>query len=146
MKIPFLVLVLQGIPEQIGIVTLAFVIAKASLDWGKIISSGVFLAVSAYLLRMLPITFGVHTIVLIGFLFFILFKFAKVNLTTSIVTSIVSFLALIVFETVSLSILMPLFNITHDLFISNVIIRVLITIPQVLLIYLTAYLIKKLRN
>jgi len=139
---PLIALILQGIPEQIAVVTLAFVIARVPLDWKKIILGGIFLALSVYLLRMLPITFGVHTIVLIGFLFFIVFRSGQVSLTSSIITSILSILTLIILEIISLSILMPVFNITHDVFVKNVFLRILITLPQVLLIFIVAFVIR----
>ncbi len=75
MNIRFLALVFQGIPEQIAIVPLAFVIAKVPIRWIEIIPIGIGLAFVAYVLRLLPITFGVHTIFLNAFFVFIFIQF-----------------------------------------------------------------------
>jgi len=72
MEMTFLTLLLLGIPEQVGIVVLATSLAKTSLKFKEIIFMGTILAVSAYLIRQIPITFGVHTVVLIGINFFYL--------------------------------------------------------------------------
>ena len=146
MKIPVLALILQGIPEQIAVATLAFVIAKIPLQWKRIVLIGVLLAFSSYVLRLFPITFGIHTIVIIGLLFILLVKIAKGNLNTALTASLLSFLGLIIAETVCLSILMPLFGVTSEMLFSNITIRVLITLPQVFLLFMLAFVVFKIRS
>lgn len=146
MKIPLIALILQGIPEQIAVVTLAFVIAKISIDWKKISLIGIILALSSYVLRLFPITFGIHTIVLIALLFIFLIKLNQINLNVALVASLISFLALIITETICIKILMSLFNITSAAIISNTVIRILISLPQVLIMFLLAYVIYNVRT
>lgn len=146
MKIPLIALILQGIPEQIAVVTLAFVIAKISIDWKKISLIGIILALSSYVLRLFPITFGIHTIVLIALLFIFLIKLNQINLNVALVASLISFLALIITETICIKILMFLFNITSAAIISNTVIRILTSLPQVLIIFLLAYVIYNVRT
>ena len=146
MKIPFIALILQGIPEQIAIVTFAFVIAKIKFDWKKIFVIGIMLALTSYIVRQFPITFGIHTILMIGLLFVLLVALAKANINTAIIASLLSFLAIIVSETVCLALLMPLFGVTSDMFFSNVTIRILITLPQVSVMFIFAFIIYKFIN
>ncbi len=146
MKIPFIALILQGIPETIAVATLAFVIAKLPLEWKKIVLCGVILAFSSYVLRLFPITFGVHTIFAIGLLFILLIKIAKSNINTALIASLFSYLAVIITETICLSLLMPLFNVTSEMILANNTIRILITLPQVLVMYILAFIVYKIRN
>ncbi|WP_242837037.1 hypothetical protein [Dehalobacter restrictus] len=78
MKIPIIALILQGIPEQIAVVTLAYVIAGMPFAWKKIVSMGIILALTSYLLRFFPILFGLHTVIMLVLLFILLFFGARV--------------------------------------------------------------------
>lgn len=146
MKIPFLAFILQGIPEQIAIVTLAFVISKIPLNAKKIIFIGLIMGASSYLIRMFPVTFGVHTLIVIGLLFILLVKIADGNLNNSLIASLLSFLAVIVVETICVSILMPLFNVTSEMLFTNTTIRILVSLPQVFIIFGLSFIILKIRK
>lgn len=145
MKIPFLAFILQGIPEMIAIVLLAFVITKASLEWKKICIIGIIMGFASYFIRLLPLTFGIHTVILIGILFIILSKYARVNFNSALIGSLLSFLAIIVAETISLSLLMPIFNVTSEILFTNTIVRVLISWPQILFVIALSFCIHKFR-
>ncbi|KUO64102.1 MAG: hypothetical protein APF84_08310 [Gracilibacter sp. BRH_c7a] len=146
MKIPFLALILQGIPETIAVATLAFVVAKIPIKWKKIVLIGMILAFTSFGLRLFPITFGIHTIFSIGLLFILLIRIGRSNLNTALIASLLSYLAVIISETVCLSLLMPLFGVTSDMILSNVTIRILITFPQVLMMFMIAYTVYRFRN
>lgn len=146
MKIPLLAFIFQGLPEQIGVVTLAFIINKLELKWKRVCLYGFALAFTAFVLRSLPISFGVHTVVLIGFLFWILYYREKININNAIITSILCFLALVIIEMFSVTIIIKAFAIDLIMLEENVIIRTLVTLPQVFIIYLIAFIIKAYRK
>ena len=143
MDIPLIALLLQGIPEQTAVVTLAFVIAKIPLDWRKILLIGTVLAFVAYLLRLFSFSFGIHTILLIILLFIALTWLGKGDFSLSLIASLLSFLALVIFEFVCLSVLMPVFGATPETLFTNLVIRIAMTEPQVLLLFTTAFLLNK---
>lgn len=143
MKIPLLSLFLQGIPESIATYTLAFVIAKLPLEWKKLAGYGILGAFCSYIIRLLPITFGVHTIFLIGLQFFILIQTGKVTILTSLKASLISFLSLVLLETAFISLLIPLCGINFEDFSNSVTIRILITLPQVFALFFLAFAIHK---
>ena len=146
MKIPFIALILQGIPEQIAVATLAFVIANIPLDWKRIVSIGILLAFSSYVLRLFPITFGIHTIVIIGLLFILLIKIGKSNVNSALIASLISFLGLIIIETICISILLPVFGVTSEVLLTNTVVRVLISLPQVLVIFMLTFIVFKIKT
>ena len=146
MKIPFIALILQGIPEQIAVATLAFVIANLPLDWRKIVGCGILLGISSYTLRLLPITFGIPTILLMSILFILLVKIGKSNINSALVSSLFSFLGLIVVESVCLLTLMPIFEVTPEELFTNTAIRIFIGLPQVIIMFLIAFTVYKVKN
>jgi hypothetical protein len=146
MKIPIFSLLLQGIPEQIAVTTLAYVIAKIPLKVSKIIILGIILALSAYLIRLTSLPFGVHIVALVILLFIFLIWLGKGNIYLSLLASILSFLVLAIFETVCLSLLMPVFHLTPAALQTDSVARIAIAEPQVLLLFATAFIVKKYRK
>lgn len=147
MKIPILALIFQGIPEQIAVAALAFVIANIPLIWKRIVLIGTIIAVSSYILRFfLPITFGIHTVLMIGLLFVLLIVLGKGNINSSLLASLLSFLSLIVAETICLSILMPLFGATLESMTTDAPTRIVVGLPQVFVILILTYVIYKFKK
>lgn len=142
-NIPLIVLLLQGIPEIIAIVTLAFVIAKINIKWNKILLIGVPLAVCEYVVRLFPIPFGIHTILLLILLFIGLTVIGKGEFSLSLIASLLSFLVLIICEFVCLSLLMPIFRVTPETLSLHPIIRIVIAEPHVLILFISAFLLNK---
>ncbi len=145
MRIPFIALILQGIPETIAIVTLSFIIAKIPLQWKKIVLIGVVIALTSYVIRMFPVTFGIHTILLISLLFIFLIKLGRSSINTALIASLLSYLAIILAETACVSILMPVFGVTPEVLFTNTTVRILISYPQVLVMFMLSYILFKIR-
>ena len=142
-NIPLIAFLLQGIPELIAEVTLAFVIARIPLKWNKILLIGIVLATISYVVRLFPIPFGVHLFLLIILLFIALTWQGKGDLSLSLLASLFSILTLVIFEFVCLSLLMPVFGVTPETIFTNLVIRIVITEPQVILMFISAFLLNK---
>jgi hypothetical protein len=155
-------LLLQGIPEQIAVVTLACVIAGIPRKVKKIIAIGAILAVSAYVVRLFPIPFGVHTMLLTILLFIALIWLSKGDLSLSIIACLSSYLTLAVSEFVCFKLIMYFFGITNEALseimsvdmdvgtmltesqeLMLLIKRIAIAEPQVLLTFILAFILNK---
>lgn len=143
MKVPLIALIIQGIPECISTITLIFVIAGIKLEWRKIILLGFICALIVYIIRLLPITFGTHTIILIGLMTIFLISFFQVPLFIAIKSSLIGYLVLIIVESICIFSLFSLFNINFEYFFSNVTIRILTTLPQVFILFIMSFIIFK---
>lgn len=143
MKISFVALLLQGIPETVAVVTLAFIIAKLPLDWPKIILIGASLAFIAYFVRLFPIPFGIHTIFLLFLLFICISTLSDGDLSLFFTACLLSYLTLAIFETVCLFGSMIIFNIPPKTLAANQVITVVIGETHVLLLFSFAYILKK---
>ena len=142
-EIPFIALILQGIPEQTALISLAFVIARIPLKLNRILWIGIALAFCAYVVRLLPIPFGIHTILLLFILFTIITKECKGDVGFSFLASSLSFLALAIFEFTCMSLFMLSFGFRPETLFNDLTIRILVGEPHVLLLFISAYLINK---
>ncbi len=69
--------VIRSIPESIVLILSSFILLDLELDTKKILKIGCFLGVIISLIRKLPISFGVHTLLSMIVLGLILFKITK---------------------------------------------------------------------
>ncbi|MFZ7103531.1 MAG: hypothetical protein ACOWWO_12885 [Peptococcaceae bacterium] len=143
MEISLPVFVFMGIPEGIALATLAFTILDLKVSLKYLFLVGTTLSTVVYLLRLLPITFGVHTIISILVLFFILNILFKANVILSIMVSLTTYLILILSETISIIVCVKIFNLTQVIIEDDLLLEIAIGYPHILLIFLTAYLIDK---
>lgn len=146
MRIPLMAFILQGIPECMAIMTLAFVLAGIKLEWKRIALYGFILALATYFVRLLPITFGTHTIILMGFVFILLIYYFQVPIFTAFKASLVSYLCLIIAEYTCISLFSTLFNLSFEVFLTDVTTRILATLPQVFILFIIAFVIFKVRT
>lgn len=140
-----LALIFQGIPEMIALTTFAFVLAKADLNWRIICASGVVMGVIAFVIRLLPVTFGVHTIVLIFLLIIIIHQFAKVEIIKTVVSVFLSFVVLVLLETVTHVTLFSVLEFSMETVMNSEMLMILVGIPQIVLLFLISFVIKKIR-
>ena len=143
-KIPLIALLLQGIPEQTAVITLAFVIAGIPLKWNRVLLIGIVLALCAYVVRQFSIPFGIHTILLLGILFVILTRLSKGDVGLSFIASSSSFLVLVIFEFSCMTLFMHIFGFTPETLFNDVTLRIVVGEPQVLLLFISAFLLNKL--
>lgn len=136
-------LIFQGIPEQIAVATLAFVISGIPLKWKKIILIGISLAFISYGVRLFPIPFGTHTLLLIIVLFLALTLLSKGDLSLSLIASLISFLLLVIFELVGVSLLMRIMGMTPETLFASTLRRTMVGESNVLLMFLAAFLLNK---
>lgn len=143
MEVPVNVLLLLGIPEGTAITTLAFVISRIPLKLNKILLIGTALAVSAYVVRKFPLPFGIHTILIILILFIVLTRLSKGDLGLSFMASLLSYLALVIFETACFSLHMPVFGIAARTLSNFNTGKIALGEIHVLLLFFSAYMLNK---
>lgn len=98
----------------------------------------------SYFVRLLPIPFGIHTIVYLVLQFLLLTIVGKGELSLSIFASLLSFFALTTFEYIDLTLFMKIFDISAETLISNPVIYMVAGEPQVLFLLISAFLLHKL--
>ena len=100
---------LSGTPETMGLIALNLALARVPLRWGRVAVVGLVFTVVVYLIRSLPIPFGIHTIV--GALLIVLF----INYATKVTMSkalLISFMSLVALAAIEMLVMEPYFAIT----------------------------------
>ncbi|MDA8222388.1 hypothetical protein [Desulfosporosinus sp.] len=143
MKIPMIVLLLQGIPEGTALTALAFVISRIPLKVNQILLVGTTLAVCANVIRLFPIPMGLHTVLGTLVLFLIITRLSKGDVGLSFIASILSCLTLIIFETACLPLLKPVSILAPKTLSTYHAIRIILGDIHVLLLFISAFLLKK---
>mgnify|MGYP005852229711 CR=1 FL=1 len=143
MEIPFLAWLLQSVPETIGTVSIVICLGYGYLYWKPIIIIGLIQAVLVYLIRLLPITFGVHTVILIITLAVLSSWIGRININKAIVYSNISILILILSEFIIVNMWIYFANFSLNEITNVVAVRVITGMPQVIILFLTAVFISK---
>lgn len=146
MRIPLIVLILQGFPEGIALCTLAFILAMLPLNWKKIIIGGILLPTIVYFIRLLPFQYGIHTVMMIALLFFYLVKVGKASITNSLISCLVSFFILCVAETTVMYIVISFFELSSQDYLANNYWLIITGLIHVFIIFIISFLIYNLRN
>lgn len=133
MQIPFLAWLLQGIPESIASVALIMVLSTGKLPRKTILKIGLIQAVTAYLLRLLPFTPGVHSIVLLSTLALYVAWLAQIKFPIAVIASFITAIILMVFEVVFYySFTLAGVGSFNELLNSDVWLRILVSYPQII--------------
>lgn len=112
---PISALFLRIIPEGILLIYASYIIINKKVDNKKTLLSGALLGSIMYSIRLLPINFGVHTI--LGLLVYIgiLSKWHEVELFKSIKISLLSMVILFICDSATLYICVNLLNIPQEI-------------------------------
>lgn len=138
MEIPLPVWFLQGIPECLGSAAFVFSLGTGQLYWKPVFSVGLIQAVLAYTIRLLPITPGVHVLVLVASLAILSHGIGRIGLKKSLVYSVFAVVIIIVCETVGLSLLNIALGVEWEDFVKNLRLRIFIGQIQVLVLFIMA--------
>lgn len=113
--------------------------------FGVIINLGL-----VYIVKLLPIDFGVHTLLLIAANILINITINKINVITSIVVTISTFIIKFICEVIDFAAISYLFKGNTEYIFSNSIFKVLSALPSfiffIFFIFLVEFLIKKMEN
>jgi len=96
LEVPISLFLLQGLPEAVAVSALAMVVAVKRLDFRQVVITGLSYAAAVYLIRLLPVQFGVHTVANIFVLSLLLryllnVKFSRALVVSLIIMAILSF-------------------------------------------------------
>jgi hypothetical protein len=146
MQIPFLQWVFQTIPECLALASLVVVLAERKLEMKKILFVGMGQAVVVYGVRLLPLTFGVHTIIFIIALAVFLHMATKANLSKCLLFALIAEIVLIVAEMAALGVMVYVIGLDLENILSNLFLKIIVGWPQIVIVLLIALGINKRLN
>ncbi|MDR3598433.1 hypothetical protein [Clostridium sp.] len=124
--------IVRTIPESLIYIFAAYLFSSTKLDVKKYIISSMLLAISTFLIRMLPINYGVHTILFIMIQTIILLSINKIDVIKAVKSTIISIICLFALETLNVLTLSFIFKDQLNEIMSNPNIKVLYGLPSLI--------------
>ncbi|MDN5348356.1 MAG: hypothetical protein PWP65_1920 [Clostridia bacterium] len=137
---PIHALLLQSIPESLAFISLGLSLAGVWPPFRRVVGLSVLYSVLTYVVRRLPVYFGVHSLILVVLLIFILRYGLKISFTRASLASLLGFISLALVETTYLPIIVKITGISISQAVRDPWLRVIFPIPQELFLGLLAYI------
>lgn len=137
---------LKGVPEITGVVACSLALARVRLRWRIILPFACILAVVIYIIRNMPVTFGLHTVISILLCALFIARFTKVPPSASFTVVFASYAILALLELSIYELTGKLFNIETSYLMSNHITQFLTGVPQTVIMIAIALGITKYRK
>ena len=141
MKLPILLWLLQGIPESLGLISLA--LAGIKLKIRQIALLGIIEAVIILVIRLLPLSFGVHSILSIFSIAILLKMFNKARFSKGLLVALLVVITLAAAEAAFFTLFLSLFDLSFEQLSENIFFLVVSGWPQVLLLFILALVINR---
>lgn len=145
MLIPILALVFQGIPESIVLYYFVIGVNTPVINWRLLLKLALLDAVVAYAVRFLPLTLGIHIIILVSNLALLCSVFAKIEIRKSLMCSSIIMIVLVLFEGILNFLIVHLNFVTYQEITNSRLLWILFGLPQVMIIFLFTFLYRKKR-
>lgn len=136
MPLIFILWLLQAILETSATTALAVVFLGMRLVWKNIFTIGLIIAAAMYLIRLLPLAFGIHFIISLVILASLLHVIMKIRFSRCLLTALVAGLILAVFETVGIYLLTAFAGISFEQASEDVTLRFIFGCPHIILLFL----------
>jgi hypothetical protein len=146
MRIPLVAWIFQGIPECLGMTALLLSLDTKPLNWRIIGAIGFLQAVIAFVVRMLPFTPGVHVFILPISMALLAARIGRVNPDKALIITVIITIFIASWEMVMYSSLHYLKIITFKETITSSYLRIILGLPQVVLLFLSALFLQKRKN
>ncbi|GAA0744822.1 hypothetical protein GCM10008906_30250 [Clostridium oceanicum] len=126
---------LRGIPEALLFILAIYLLLNKSVKENKklYIISSLIVSISMYLIRLLPIHFGVHTILTITVYIIVFVLINKIEINKAISYSIIVMMILSIGEFINLSILNSIFKSNINAILNNKLLKVILFYPSLII-------------
>ena len=142
LKLQWIEIFLRCIPEMLLIIWGIYVLARKSFNVRNYIILSCILGLYSFLVRELPIYFGVHTMIITISIISIMI-IQGIPLVTSIYSTLIMLFILIIAETLNKFIL-SLFNISFVFTNMNPVKKSILTLPSLIILFLSIIIIQNI--
>lgn len=136
----------QGIPECLALAGLGVALAGRPLEPKMVFSVGLPQAVVAYLVRLLPITFGVHTLLLVVSLAILLNVLLKIRFSRGLLSALVAVIILATAEMAFISLALSVTGITFEQARQDIFLLIVYGWPHTVFLFLLALGLNRYRQ
>lgn len=140
------VLFLRTLLEGVIIILSIYLLSNKQINKRLLVISGILVGVSIFLVRLLPIHFGVHTIILLIIMIFISIKICSIEIRKAITSCIIFTILLFACEWISTIAYVSLLGQSVELLFNKSVMSTLMSIPPLFLALLMAVIINLIRG
>lgn len=142
LRLPLSYILIRTFPESLVIILVGMILLGIKIDIKNLIKTGIFLGVVITTIRMLPINFGVHTILAMIALELILYKNFGKKLVKSIIATCCVWISLALSEGIYIFIATKILGVPFNHLTNTQAYGAIITLPSLLILIGIAILIK----
>lgn len=145
LKLEPIELILRAIPEGFLYMLGVYIFSNTKIIKFKYIISSIIVGFIMFFIRELPISYGVHTILLILFIIFFNIFYSKIDSVVVVKSTVIIFVFQLLSELINVS-LLNLFKLNIDLLFKDAIIKNILGIPSLVitLVFILGY--KRIKN
>lgn len=132
----FLEFLLRGIPEAFLLILSSYIFSKKKINAMEFLLFGSILAIIAYIVRFLPIHYGVHTVLNVFAFLVICILGLKNNYLTAMKNTIFIFISQSLCEAINILLVKKIFNINMGTLFQDSYIKLLYGIPSTIMLCL----------
>lgn len=136
LKLSMMEFFLRSLPESFIFVLGAYVFSKKNICIKPFFISAIFLSMVTYLVRMLPIHFGVHTIILLVGYILVMASINDLNIIKSASAGLILIIMLFATEWLNVYILTNILNLDINIIFKDPLKKLLYGIPSLLLFFI----------
>ncbi|MBE6054452.1 MAG: hypothetical protein E7212_11255 [Clostridium sartagoforme] len=137
--------ILRALPESFLVIFAVYIFSKAEIDKKKYLITSIVFALIIYFTRMLPINYGVHMILSVLILLFIVIYYNKIEVINGIKSIIFIYLIQLISELINVLIL-NIFNFDLEVLLVDPIYKTILGLPSLIttgVIVTTFYILGK---
>ncbi len=146
LHLSFLEFIVRGIPEAILFVLAVYIFSNTKLEIKKIIIASLILSVSTFLVRMLPISYGIHTILNIITLVLITSVVIKISIIDSIRSGILTAILMFICEGINMGLIQLIHGNEIEKIFSNPILKTVYGLPSLIIFTIIILLYKFIKS
>ncbi|MCC3869319.1 hypothetical protein [Terrisporobacter mayombei] len=136
-------ILVRSFPECAIMLLVGCYFLNLKISIGTLCKKTLMLGIIQSFIRMLPISFGIHTIIGMALVLFILVDVSKDSFMNCIIALCKLFLCLILSEFIYISLLTNVFNVSRNALVNNYTIRgAFYTLPSLIILVLLAFVIE----
>ncbi|MBU3154905.1 hypothetical protein LL037_08905 [Clostridium estertheticum] len=148
LRLTLLEVILRSLPEEFLVIFAVYVFSKTVINVKEYIISSIIYLIAVYVIRLLPIQYGVHTILNIIIIILITDNINKISIIKSIKASIMTVILLFVCEGINVFIVQYVFKVDVNHVFSQPLSKILYATPSLVIFALIVftyyvYLVKK---
>lgn len=139
-------IITRSIPEGIILMLAGYILLNLKIDIIKVFTTGLIFAITVSIVRMMPISYGIHTILGMMICGFMLSKISKLPLIQPLIATCGIFIALALSEGVYVMIVNGLLNIPTEILMERTFETALLTMPSLLIFIIIILVMKSIIN